>query len=804
MRLARYNVPVWDVLGGSQEGLYSLLMRGETMTEGNAVELKGVNPALMMGGDFDQESLKDKKDASKNVGLGQKLGLSPNEAAFFDQAVACFEEGKWEDAEKLVSDISQIEAVLLMRARCRARQGEYVESQKFYTALLKLAPTNYSGWLEAGNVCRHQGFTDQAALSYRKAIDHAPSRYEARLSLARLLEEAGRNDEAAREYHWAIIFAGRDRARSVHWRMAKFRIERGDMPRALEAMRQALLVSRLDQSVDINEKAEMQISIGEIFYRVGLEREAEAAFERASHGTSEDVLTRLAETMFRFNYWEQAQEVLKRNLKLHPNSAQGHWNLAHAYAESWLMDDAMAELEKAEKIAEQPGAESMRAKVAAQIGHIEEALSRYSDLANKEGKESAYRSSAAMSSLYSDKLSAEEVTELHRAMCAPMCENPRSASSFKNERNAGRRLRLGILSGDFHHQHPVNIFMQPVLARLNKKAFEVFVYATGSIADEQTRLAKSRVDHWTEVSLWNDDKLALRIEEDAIDIVLDLSGHTGGNRLLMLGRRVAPVQMTFLGYPGTTGSTTIDWLIADPRVAPEGSDHLFTERVTRLPNTVFCFAPEENYPYPEYGPECATRQLTFGSFNNVPKLTPHTVQLWSKILKAVPESRLLLKAPSFGSQMAIRAFTDRFSAEGIGPDRLVFRPPCGLNDMMAEYADVDIALDPVPYNGGTTTMQALWMGVPVIVKEGGAFVSRMGSSFMSAAGLQDWVATNDEEYVQIAQAVSRNRDELLALKRGLRDRLKRQPAWDPDQYTNDFQGVLREAWIDFVNGAGRG
>jgi predicted O-linked N-acetylglucosamine transferase (SPINDLY family) len=180
----------------------------------------------------------------------------------------------------------------------------------------------------------------------------------------------------------------------------------------------------------------------------------------------------------------------------------------------------------------------------------------------------------------------------------------------------------------------------------------------------------------------------------------------------------------------------------------------------------------------------------------VPKLTPRTLALWAQILKAVPASRLLLKAPSFSDGGAVRLFGERLQKLGVDLARVEFRGPTGLTDMMAEYADVDIALDPVPYNGGTTTLQALWMGVPVVVKEGQNFVSRMGASFMRAAGLPEWVAASDEDYVAIAARMAADRQALLQLKAGLRARLQKAPAWDIDRYTRDMERALRTMWTD--------
>jgi predicted O-linked N-acetylglucosamine transferase (SPINDLY family) len=289
-----------------------------------------------------------------------------------------------------------------------------------------------------------------------------------------------------------------------------------------------------------------------------------------------------------------------------------------------------------------------------------------------------------------------------------------------------------LVTADFHHQHPVNIFMQPILPRLDPAQLQLTVYFTGGSYDDQTRLAQKRVAHWVECSTLSDAQLAQRIARDQIDVLVDLAGHTSLNRMAMFAQRAAPVQMSYLGYPGSTGVPHIDWLLADEVVAPKGSEALFSEKLIRLPGTLFCYHPEVDYHFPEYGQAQQTRTLTFGSFNNAPKLTPRTIALWARVLQAVPDSRLVLKAPSFKDAGAVASFQRRFASHGIDTSRLEFRGPVGLSDMMAEYADIDIALDPVPYNGGTTTLQALWMGVPVVVLAGSHFVSLMGASFMTA------------------------------------------------------------------------
>lgn len=710
-----------------------------------------------------------------------------------------FQQGHIAQADSAYAALLQAEPAnewaALQWARCAVQLGQGREARNRFAALLKTHPHNFSAWLEAGHLCRQQSAFDQARISYQRAMAAAPQRYEAPLGAARLLEELGQREQGAAMYHRASALAPADRRPFMHQRMAKFRQERGDTSAALDSMRQALLAAQLlTPALSVDAQCEFFIDLGELLLRINARDDALPILTQASQATSEATLVRLAETSFRFNLWQEAQAVLERNLSLHPGSALALWNLAHVYVETWQMDLALQTLAQAEAIAPQPGARSLRASVAGRLGDTDQALAIYTALSQEQGPRSSMRSSAAMSSLYSDTLTPVAVAQLHRELFAPLGEGARSVDSFKNDKAPNKRLRLGLVTADFHHQHPVNIFMQPILARMDANAFEVTVYFTGISYDEQTLLAKQRVAHWVEATTLNDAQLASRIEADGIDILLDLAGHTSMQRMALFAQRAAPVQASFLGCPGSTGVPQMDWLLADAVVAPAGSEPLFSERIMRLPQTVFCYAPEADYPYPTYGEDHAQRPLTFGSFNNLPKLTPRTLALWAKVLQAVPESRLLLKAPSFKDAGAVALFTQRFKDLGIAPERVELRGPTGLADMMAEYADVDIALDPVPYNGGTTSLQALWMGVPVLTVAGGNFVSRMGASFMQAAGLSDWVAKDDADFVQRAQVLSQDRQALLQLKQGLRQRLQACPAWDIDAYARDFQAALRKMW----------
>ena len=726
--------------------------------------------------------------------------MSPKEqqAAFneaFAAANAAFQQEEWPQAlalcEEVLAQNAQQELVWLLKARCLVRLGEWMPAREAFAQTLRINMGNYSAWLEAGHLCRQMGELQQAALSYQKAIDVAPLRYEALLGMARVLMLQGHEANANRAYQdaaQAAAASGKSGAvPRVHHLMGQYLLEMGQPQKAVPCFQSALA---LTAPQDVDAAAEVRMDLAMALLRVGQRDVAMQMLTLSSGATAEATLVRLMMLSFRQNLWEEALQVGRRNVELHPNSALARWNLAHLLSECWQMEEAGRVLAEAEALGPLPHARALRAAMAGRTGDVDSTLDLYLSLAREEQGGSSYASSAAMSSLYTDKMTPPEVAALHRELFARLGEGARTRESFVRAPLVGRRLRVGWVTADFHHQHPVNIFMQPVLARLDRKQFEVFMYHTGIAHDEQTQLARRRCEHWIEATTLTNLQLSRRIEADGIDMVMDLSGHTSMNRMAMLAKRVAPVQVSFLGYPGTTGVPNIDWMLTDAVVAPPGSESLFTEQISRLPNTVFCYAPEVDYPFPAYGAEHAQRPLTFGSFNNVPKLTPHTIKLWSAILNELPESRLVLKAPSFKDESAIRAFRERFEKEGVAAERIDFRGPVGLSEMMAEYADIDIALDPVPYNGGTTSLQAMWMGVPVVTQMGAHFVSRMGASFMTTAGLSEWVAKDDDDYVAIAKKMGSDRKALLSLKKGLRKRLQAKQGWDIKAHTRAIEHAL--------------
>lgn len=479
-----------------------------------------------------------------------------------------------------------------------------------------------------------------------------------------------------------------------------------------------------------------------------------------------------------------------RTVELDPADGAAELALADMLVRSWRLTEGGEALDRAHAKGGVPEASliASSATLALRRGDVETAIRCFRRL-HALG-EPAVRSRIAMSSLYADSSSPAAVATFHRELFAHLGRDARPVSSFPLRGGADRPLRVGMVMRDLHRQHPVAIFLLPMLTAWNYERFPLTIYFIGETFDEKTALARRRVRLWRDVPL---AALPETVSRDGIDILIDLAGHTNYAQMAAFAGRLAPVQATFLGYPATTVVPNIDYIFGDPVVTPPEHAHLYTETIVRLPHTVFCFAPEADYAQPA-GTATANRPLTFGSFNNVPKLTSRTVGLWAAVLEAQPTSRLVLKAPSFGDDGVVARYRAMFADHGIDGHLLEFRGPVGLDDMMAEYADIDIALDPVPYNGGTTTLQAMWMGVPVVTLEGGHFVSRMGASFMRAAGLDEWVASDAAGYVEVASRMGGDRAALAALKAGLRERLSSRPGWNIATYVQDFERALFRMW----------
>ncbi len=371
---------------------------------------------------------------------------------------------------------------------------------------------------------------------------------------------------------------------------------------------------------------------------------------------------------------------------------------------------------------------------------------------------------------------------------------------WANHPDPSRPLRIGFVSGDLC-QHPVGYFFISVAEALAlSPTLELFAYPTTRVSDSMTEVFRAAFDHWVPIPGLDDEEAAARILADGIDILVDLSGHTSKNRLGLFARKPAPVQITWLGYFGTTGLTQIDYLLAGPWDVPPREEPEFSETIWRLPHTRLCFSrPQVAVPVAPL-PALTTGHLTFGSFNNIRKVTDRVVALWARILTALPDARLFLKTQQLEGDAGRAAIEARFLAEGVTAERLILEGTSAFADYLVAYGRMDIALDPFPYTGGTTSIHALWMGVPVLTLAGDRLLARQGESMLHALGMEEWVAATEADYVVRAVRLGQAIESLQSLRAGLRARLEESPLMNAPQFAAELEAAFRAMWIRWCEG----
>ncbi len=363
-------------------------------------------------------------------------------------------------------------------------------------------------------------------------------------------------------------------------------------------------------------------------------------------------------------------------------------------------------------------------------------------------------------------------------------------SNHDNDRSPDRRIRIGYVSPDMR-RHSVSYFFEPLLAAHDSSVVETFCYADVAAPDATTRCLEGHADHWRMTIGMDDQTLADTIRADGIDILVDLAGHTAKNRLLVFARRPSPVQVTWLGYPNTTGLTAMDYRLVDAVTDPVDEA---SETLLRLPNGFLCYRPADEAP--PHVPSRSPGPLTFGSFNKANKMSKSCIKLWARILTEVPESRLLLKSGQFADATTQELVRTKFAVHGIAPERLDLRPHTeSLESHLGLYAEVNVCLDPFPYNGTTTTCEALWMGVPVVTLRGEHHRDRVGTSILSRVGLDECVAVDADTYVSIAVGLARDTARQIELRSEMRERMA--PLCDAGSFARDMEAAFRSMWRDW-------
>ena len=552
----------------------------------------------------------------------------------------------------------------------------------------------------------------------------------------------------------------------VHHSLGALLVELGRLDEAVEAYRQAACLRPT--------WAEPLHSLGDVLHERGRLAEATHTFEQALRlePGSARALGNLGAVLEQQGRFDEALECYRNALAIKPDSAPVVNNLGTLYYQAGRLEEAVAAYRRA--LALQPDFAVAGSNLLCCMNYLE-------------GLDPA-----AVRAEY------EAWTRRHAAPALAL---------HPNEPDPDRRLRIGYVSPDFR-AHSVAWFIEPVLRAHDAERFEVYCYASVARSDEVTARLKGLCPQWRDIRHLTDARAAEAIRADGIDILVDLAGHTSHNRLLLFARKPAPVEVTWLGYPNTTGLRAINYRLTDALADPPGTTEAWhTEELVRLPQCFLSYQPPVGAPEPGAPPADSGGGITFGSFNNISKVTPETVALWAEVLRGAPGASLLLKSGALAVETVRRRLADQFGRHGVAPNRLqmhgVLPSHCNHLEM---YRQVDIGLDTYPYHGTTTTCEALWMGVPVLTLAGRRHVSRVGVSLLENAGLGELVVDSRERYVRLAIALAEDRARLRRWRAGLREQMARSALTDAARFTRNLEEAYRwmwRRWCEERNGAPR-
>jgi predicted O-linked N-acetylglucosamine transferase (SPINDLY family) len=701
--------------------------------------------------------------------------------------------------------------------------------------------------IAAGNRAESEGKPSEACLLYREALQARPGDARANLNLGVALEAMGEGDAALQAYRDAL--AAEPANPFAHYNLGKLLLLRGDNAAAAGHLRTAVerkgdfidarivLASALEFTGDTEgalatldaalkrrpDYAGAWYNYGLLLRKLGRSAQAETALRRAiALEPNNAALFQLAKHLRARGEFDEGEALLRGMLERAPDTAELHVALFEALKERGRHEAAVAELaialrlrpdwaelwlmyaEVLKTLQQLPECEAavrraltldrslsaayrlLGAILVDQL-RVAEALEVYA--AGREFDRQGYVDVCELFVLnFHDGISSEALFERHRAFGEKFeREHPPRFARHANRPDPDRPLRIGYVSGDFR-AHPVGWAFMPLVENHDRAACEAYCYSVYEAADQFTRYIAERADRWRNVALVPAAEVADIIHRDGIDVLVDLSGYAGIPTFDIMAHRPAPVQASWLGYLSTSGLTRIDYRITDAYADPPGiAERFHTEQLLRLPHSQWCYRPVLAVDVPP-APFAQNGFITFGVFNQSAKVSPSARRLWAEVLKRVPGSRLLIVGvpPGPATQMVL----DDFARHGVSPGTVKVEARLSLEDYFRTIGSVDIALDPMPYSGGTTTCDTLWMGTPVVAMTGDRSVSRSAASILSVLGLEAWIASSPEEYVERAVALARQ----PGSGRGLRERMRASPLMDEARFARDMEALYRQAW----------
>jgi predicted O-linked N-acetylglucosamine transferase (SPINDLY family) len=681
----------------------------------------------------------------------------------------------------------------LLLAHEHRRHGRLAEAERAYREVLLKHPHRPAALHGLGLVLHLRRESAAAVEFLRGAVAEAPDCVEFRSNLAVVLGSLGRHEESARE----VVIALRYRPDYADgWRNLGAALEaQGKLEEAVEAYGKAAHCLPLS--------ADPFRLMGNALRRLGKHEPAESAYRQALklNPLSAREHYNLAQGLESLSRFSDAEEEYERAASLAPTLGKCKAELGRLRARVGKFDEATEALEQALRLDPQcQTARRLSVHSYTELGEVDSAIAHLRAMVAQAPESAELQSSLLYTLHYDEKSTPGLLFEEHREWGRRHAEPLRSERpAHKNDRRTGRRLRIGYVSPDFR-DHTVTRFISGAIEHHDREAFEVVCYSDSEVCDSTTARLRGWAEGWREISGLTDRQADGLIRQDLIDILVDLRGHGINNRLTLFARKPAPVQAVMVGYFDTTGLSTMDYRITDGRQDPPGlTDGYHTERLIRLPDSCWCYSPDETSPEVAAPPVLSRGYITFGSLNKLAKISAGCAKAWATLLHSVPGSRLLLVVPGAGTHEHVRKRLEQF---GIPATRLLLvgKTP-NRADYLRRFYEIDICLDPFPFNGITTSCDGLWMGVPFITLYGNTSVSRAGGSILRAAGLDELVAGSEQEYIELASTLAGDPDRLRLLRLGMRDRLRASPLTGHREFAAALDAAFRRMWESFCAGS---
>ncbi|MDZ4735737.1 MAG: tetratricopeptide repeat protein [Rhodospirillaceae bacterium] len=701
-------------------------------------------------------------------------------------------------------------------------QKDYAAALDALHRAIEIEPARVEAHFNLGNAMRETGDRAGALLSFRRALELRPDMLPASINLAGLLldgddaaaardvfidaqrrhpdrlelqfglalahERLGESDAAISAY-LAVLARWPDQRDALN-NLAGLLKERGDEDAAIEHYEHAVALDP--------QSPEPAVNLASLYFKRHRRDEALRLLRKSMEhavGRSE-LLLRIGNDLRALNDTDAAMACFRCVLDSDPGNVKAHTKLGIMLLNRDRLSAAREHLEFVLAI------DGDKQEVLWSLAEIEQKLRHPTEATNLSMRSIEVasdrlepRSNYLFSLNYSDNLSADEIAARHRDLVADWFALQPAPRLLGARSRTDRRLRIGYVSPDFR-QHSCAYFFEPLLAAHDRDSVEIWCYSDVVRPDQATDRIRLNTEHWCEIAELDDESVAgLISDRDKVDVLIDLAGHTANGRLSLFARRAAPVQMSWLGYPNTTALPTMDYRLTDAIADPPGSELLMTERPIRIEGGFLAYRPAPGMPAIAEGPASRGAPPRFGCFNNAFKLTASTFALWATLLDRVPESRLVLRASSLRDPESLAALRRDLAAAGIDAERVEF--PAYAPTMvegLAGYADIDVALDPTPYNGTTTSCEALWMGVPVVTLAGDRHAARVGASLLHHAGLPELIADTPSRYVEIAAGLATDPARLAGLRATLRPQLASSPLGDARRLAAAFEREFARAF----------